>query len=68
MGSTQNSNWDEDVNLDMSDSTEGFMTNPQTWIRLDKYNGIFEWRHSDIKDAPYVYIHKLYGKITGKEN
>jgi len=68
MGSTANSKWDEVLNFNMSDPTEGFMTDSGIWIRTDKYNGIFEWRHSDIKDAPYVYIYKFYEKLTTKEN
>lgn len=66
MGSTQNGEWDAQTgNFDMPTT---YMTDPGIWIRTDKYNGTFEWRHSDFRDVPYVYIYKLYEKITTKEN
>jgi len=71
MGSTPNTNlvWFT-ANFDLSNPApeNTFMTDPGIWIREDKYNGNFEWRHSDIRDAPYVYIYKLFDKITTKEN
>ena len=43
-----------------------FMTDPSHWIRSDEYAGWPEWRHSDIKDAPYVHIYKFFDRITGR--
>jgi len=57
------------VSFDMSDPTEGFMTDPAQWYDdLDEYNGQPVWHHSDLRDAPYVHVYKLFDKITGEEN
>jgi hypothetical protein len=45
-----------------------FMTDQGQWYKPEKYLGRYIWRHSDWKDAPYVYLYKLFDKITGKEN
>lgn len=72
MGSTRNSKWPiTTANFDMSDPdvNKTFMTDPGKWYFKDNpYNGQYVWRHSDIKDAPYTHINKLFEKITGKGN
>jgi len=65
MGSTANSKWDEVLNFNMSDPTEGFMTDPNAWHH--KENNIAKWWHSDIADMPYVHLYQLYEKIVTKE-
>jgi hypothetical protein len=63
--------WDDTSNFDMSDPepTKTFMTDPAQWYdKNNPYNGQYVWHHSDIKNAPYVHVYKLYNKITGKGN
>jgi len=71
MGSTAHSEtlWDQ-ANFDMSDPLleKTFMTNPDNWFHDKTYQGRPAWRHSDFRDAPYVHVHKLYEKLTTKEN
>ena len=72
LGSRLNSEWDPQTgNFDMSDpdANETLMTDPSNWFDSEQeYQGRAAWYHSDIKDAPYVHIYKLYNKMTGKEN
>jgi hypothetical protein len=49
------------VNFDMSsgdfkNSTSGFPSEGGT-----------EWHHNDIREAPYLYVHRLFDRLTGKE-
>lgn len=65
MGSTANSEtlWDQ-ANFDMSTT---YMTDSGQWPNEDNDNNK-EWRHSDLKNVPYVHVYKLFDKITTKEN
>jgi len=60
MGSTSNSKWPlTTANFDMS--SLGF-ENPSTGFFSGDDNN--EWHHNDIREAPYIYVHKLFDKIT----
>jgi len=59
MGSAKNKHEKcKDVNFDMSDPDDGFMTNPGQWPHEDSDHNK-EWRHSDWKNVPYV--HTIHG-------
>ncbi|QBG49014.1 hypothetical protein EGM51_17000 [Verrucomicrobia bacterium S94] len=69
MGSTLNAKWPITMaNFDMSDpdTAKTLMTDSGKWWHKDDDNQI-EWRHSDLKNMPYVHVYKLYEKITGME-
>ncbi len=38
-----------------------------SWPRGTPKNGACEWRHSDLKNLPYFYVHKLFEKIVKGE-
>ncbi len=63
LGSRSNNHttW-EDANFDMHSL---FMTDPDEWPTKDGGNP--EWRHSAIRDLPYVHNYKLFDKLNGKE-
>ncbi len=64
LGSRGNGKWPlTTANFDMS--TEYIKLGQ--WIRTDTYNGTLEWRHSDVRDAAYVYVHMFFDKLTAKE-
>ena len=61
MGSSNNSKWDEDVNVDMHVECK----NPTSGLPSGDDHD--EWYHNDIRKAPYLYVHRLFDQITGKE-
>jgi len=64
LGSRLNTKWHlTDGNFNMADK----YIKPGQWIRPDTYNETLEWRHSDMRDAAYVYVHKFFDKLTAKE-
>jgi hypothetical protein len=40
-----------------------FITDPATWPRPAEFNGVKEWRHSDIREIAYSYMYKLFDKF-----
>ena len=38
-----------------------------SWPRGTPKNGVCEWRHSDLKNLPYFYVHKIFEKIVKGE-
>jgi hypothetical protein len=63
MGSTPNSKWPPTTaNFDMHTECR----NPTSGLPSGENHS--EWYHNDINKAPYLYVHRLFDQITGKEN
>ena len=39
----------------------------EAWPRGAPKNGVCEWHHSDLKNLPYFYVHKIFEKIVKGE-
>jgi hypothetical protein len=41
-----------------------FITDLGKWPRPASYNGVREWRHSDLKEMSYSYMYNLFDKVV----
>ena len=59
---------DDDKNINMNDSSGG-VPRPNGWGRTSGDNDDAPpWKHSDMKDMAYFYVHKLYEQLITKGN